>query len=88
MLREFPTSQFSDFVVVETIPSAMDCSEVNNAGVATQFPYNLTVDGVETTFQVVDRGNETRNHCHFLLVQWDINGISPLSPFNGIKVGY
>eukprot|EP00434_Breviolum_minutum_P017439 symbB.v1.2.015390.t3/scaffold1137.1/size135798/9 len=25
---------------------------VNNAGIATQFPYNVTVDGIETTFQV------------------------------------
>eukprot|EP00435_Cladocopium_sp_Y103_P070560 s1830_g35.t1 len=35
---------------------------VNNAGVATQFPYNLTVDGVETTFQVNYLG-------HFLLTE-------------------
>eukprot|EP00438_Fugacium_kawagutii_P014517 Skav224402 [mRNA] locus=scaffold2452:293195:297836:- [translate_table: standard] len=35
---------------------------VNNAGVATQFPHNLTVDGVETTFQVNYLG-------HFLLTQ-------------------
>ena len=74
MLREFPTSPIFRFRCVETIPSAMDCSEVNNAGVATQFPYNLTVDGVETTFQVADRGNETRNHCHFLLVSGILMG--------------
>mmetsp|Transcript_129716 Transcript_129716/g.361291 ORF Transcript_129716/g.361291 Transcript_129716/m.361291 type:complete len:390 (-) Transcript_129716:96-1265(-) len=35
---------------------------VNNAGVATQFPHSLTVDGVETTFQINYLG-------HFLLTR-------------------
>lgn len=35
-------------VVLSMLPAV---GEVNNAGIATQFPYNVTVDGIETTFQ-------------------------------------
>lgn len=35
-------------VVLRMLPAV---GEVNNAGIATQFPYNVTVDGIETTFQ-------------------------------------
>ena len=55
-----PSSQFRCglFQPFQTI----DSSQVNNAGVATQFPYKLTVDGVESTFQAIStsRCNETR----------------------------
>lgn len=35
-------------VVLSMLPAV---GEVNNAGIATQFPYDVTVDGIETTFQ-------------------------------------
>jgi hypothetical protein len=43
---------------------------MNNAGVATQFPYNLTVDGVESTFQVRERRRETT--AMFCWFCWDL----------------
>ena len=49
--------------------------QVNNAGVATQFPHNLTRDGVEATFQATVDG------VRKLVLQVKGNMIHPYSVF-------